>query len=79
MNLFVLSQPHTQVSKEYLHCAYTQKVLKFCRMMTKEGHNVVLYASEDNETPAELVTCITKKQQAKLGFKIKGYRKCKQK
>lgn len=68
MNIHVLSQPHTQVTKDYLRCAYTQKVLKFCNMMIGEGHNVTLYASEENETPAELVTCITKRELSKLGF-----------
>jgi len=68
MKLHVLAQPHTQVTKEYLRCAYTQKILKFCQMMHKEGHEVILYASEDNETPAELATCITKQEQIKLGF-----------
>ena len=66
--LHVISQPHTQVSKEYLRCAYTQKVLKFCQMMKTEGYDIILYASEDNETPAELVTCITKRELSKLGF-----------
>lgn len=68
MRLHVLAQPHTQITKEYIRCAYTQKILKLAQMMVKEGHEVFLYASEDNETPATLVTCITKKEQAKLGF-----------
>lgn len=68
MNMHVISQPHTQVSKEYLRCAYSQKILKFCQMMVSKGNRVYLYASEDNETPAELITCITKKELGKLGF-----------
>jgi glycosyltransferase involved in cell wall biosynthesis len=68
MNIHVLSQPHTQVTKDYLRCAYTMKVLKFCNMMISEGHKVTLYASEENETSAELVTCITKRELSKLGF-----------
>ncbi len=66
--LHVLGMPHIQVSKEYCRDAYGQKILKFCQMMTKEGFEVVVYASEDNETPATLITCITKREQAKLGF-----------
>jgi glycosyltransferase involved in cell wall biosynthesis len=39
-------------------------------MMQRLGHEVVLYAGEDNEVPGvELVTCITKEQQAQFGFK----------
>jgi glycosyltransferase involved in cell wall biosynthesis len=68
MTIHLISLPHVQVSEAYCRDAYLMKILHFCRMMDKEGVKVILYASEDNETPAELVTCITKKQQAKLGF-----------
>jgi len=59
-----VSLPHTQTTKEYLPCAYTQKVVNFCRMMMSLGHEVYLYASEDNDAPCtELITAITKDQQ----------------
>lgn len=62
----VVSLPHTQTTKEYLPCAYTQKVIKFAKMMKGLGHEVILYASEDNDAPCdELVTCITKEEQEK--------------
>jgi len=62
----VVGLPHTQTTAEYLTCAYTQKVIKFCRMMKSLGHEVFLYASEDNEAPCdELITIVTKKQQLK--------------
>lgn len=64
MTFHVVSLPHTQTTKEYLPCAYTQKVVNFCRMMKSLGHRVFLYASEDNDAPCdELITCITKNQQ----------------
>lgn len=63
----VVSLPHTQTTAEYTHCAYTQKVRKFCNMMKDLGHEVILYASEENEARVdELVTCITKEDQAKI-------------
>jgi glycosyltransferase involved in cell wall biosynthesis len=63
----VVSLPHTQTTAEYTHCAYTQKVRKFCDMMTKLGHDVYLYASEENKANVkELVTVITKEQQREL-------------
>lgn len=49
MRLHVVGLPHTQTTHKYLHCAYTQKILKFCDMMTDEGHEVILYAGEQNE------------------------------
>jgi glycosyltransferase involved in cell wall biosynthesis len=65
MRFHVISLPHTQTTKEYVNCAYTEKVRRFCMMMKGLGHTVYLYASEDNEAPVdELITCITKKQQA---------------
>lgn len=62
----VVSLPHTQTTLDYTACAYTQKVLKFCRMMKARGHEVFLYASEDNEAPCdELITIAPKKDQRK--------------
>ena len=63
----VVSLPHTQTTVAYNHCAYTQKVRKFCNMMTDLGHKVILYASEDNESRVtELVTVITKEKQREI-------------
>ena len=62
----VIALPNTQTTKAYSSCAYTQKVIKFCRMMKDMGNTVYLYASEDNDAPCdELITCITKKEQLK--------------
>jgi glycosyltransferase involved in cell wall biosynthesis len=61
----VISLPHTQTTKEYTACAYTMKVLKFCKMMKSLGHEVYLYASDENEAPCdELINIVTKKEQA---------------
>jgi len=62
----VIGMPHTQTTAEYVACAYTQKVIKFCSMMKSLGHEVFLYASEDNEAPCdELITIVSKKEQRK--------------
>lgn len=64
MRFHVVSLPHTQTTKEFSPCAYTQKVRKFCDMMTDLGHEVFLYASEENEARCtEFVTIVTKEQQ----------------
>lgn len=63
----VVGLPHTQTTAEYTHCAYTQKVRKFCNMMSDLGHDVYLYASEENEARVhELVTVITKDKQREI-------------
>ena len=48
MKLHALGIPHTVTSKEYLSCAFTQKVLKFCDMM-KDEYEIIHYGHEDSE------------------------------
>lgn len=44
-----LAIPHTVTHHDYLACAYTQKVLKFAKMMTDRGHEVIHYGHERSE------------------------------
>jgi glycosyltransferase involved in cell wall biosynthesis len=46
MRFHVLAVPHTVTSEAYSACAFTQKVLKFCKMMTSRGHTVYHYGHE---------------------------------
>ena len=42
----VVGLPHTYTSKEFLTCAFTQKILNFCKMMKSLGHTVYHYGGE---------------------------------
>lgn len=67
MRFHIIALPHTRVTKEFFHCAYTEKVYHFSNMMTSLGHEVFLYAS-GNETDAnvtDFISCLTEEDRLK--------------
>lgn len=65
MRFHVAALPHTHVTDAFSACAFTMKVKNFCRMMTERGHEVVLYAGEQNMAPVtEHVVCIDEAARA---------------
>lgn len=65
MRFHLVSLPHTQTTDAYSACAFTEKVRKFAIMMTRLGHEVFLYAGEQNDAPCtEHVPCITESRRA---------------
>lgn len=67
MRFHLVSLPHTQTTADYSVCAYTQKVRGFCRMMIDQGHEVYLYAGDENDAPCtEHGSCISEDARAKV-------------
>jgi glycosyltransferase involved in cell wall biosynthesis len=52
MRLWVPAVPHTVSHPDYVACAYTQKVVKFCRMMTALGYEVHHLGHEHSQVQA---------------------------
>ncbi len=60
----VVALPHTNTNADFVTCAYTQKVIKFCAMMMSLDHIVYLYGmdAEKNIAPCtEFIPCGTNK------------------
>jgi len=65
MRFHVAALPHTHVTDAFSACAFTMKVKNFCRMMIERGHEVALYAGEQNVAPVtEHVVCIDEAYRA---------------
>lgn len=59
IRLHVLSVPHTVSRKDYTVCAFTQKVLNFCKMFKDQGMYVIHYGHEDSEVVCDEHVSVT--------------------
>jgi glycosyltransferase involved in cell wall biosynthesis len=58
---------HTIHNKDYSHCAFTGKALRFSKMMKQYGYEVIEYANEGSESEAdEKVVMLTKDRLTEL-------------
>jgi glycosyltransferase involved in cell wall biosynthesis len=65
MRFHVLAIPHTVTNKDYVACAFTQKIIKFCKMMSLRGHEIIHYGHEDSEV-SENVTVVYRDEYNKV-------------
>lgn len=68
MRLHVVALPHTQLTDEYSWCAYTQKVRRFCDMMSSfPDCKVVLYGgSASSGAEYDHVVCMWERERKEL-------------
>lgn len=66
MQLHIVSLPHTEVSTEFNGCAYTAKVLKFCKMMGAQ-HEIFVYAPDGPSIRgAQLIGCCSREKRISI-------------
>ena len=67
MRFHLLANPNVQTTQAYELDGFCMATIRFAQLLKGLGHEVLLYASEENEAPCdELITTITKKEQEKI-------------
>lgn len=71
----ILGLPHTVTNPEYTGCAYTQKVLKFGKMMRARGHEIIHYGHEDSVLECDEHVTVTTNRDLEIAYGNYDWRK----
>ena len=71
----LLGLPHTVSNKDYIACAYTQKVIKFAKMMKARGHYIIHYGHEDSVLDCHEHITVTTNKDLEIAYGSYDWRK----
>ena len=75
MRFHVLGVPHTISSIEFNACAFTQKVVKFCKMMSGRGHHIIHYGHKDSDVVCDEHVSVVTNEDWKIAYGDYDWRK----